>query len=211
MQKINEINQLLSYSLGFCISLCTIKSLRLLRFTRGLAHLRSTFERCFGELAAFSLFFLLIWFAFVQMMHLLHGSHLMAYSTLPKSMMSAFEIMLGKFDATQFIKTSPVMGSLVFIVYNVVIVYCILNIFISILTNAYAKVREADEKTKQFDLIDHLLERFTSRRVNNIAVNVKEASTNEYKSYFNTWDSVIDKLTLAISRVNKISILNIFY
>jgi hypothetical protein len=206
MQKINEINQLLTYSLGFCVSLCIIKSLRLLRFARGLAHLRLTFEHCFGELAAFSFFCLFIWFAFVQMMHLLHGSHLVAYSTLPKSMMSAFEIMLGKFDATQFIKTSPVMGSLVFVVYNVVIVYCVLNIFTSILTNAYAKVRESNEKTKQFDLIDHLLERFTSRQTNNIGVNAEKRSPDEYKSYFSTWDPVIERLTLSISRVNGILI-----
>ena len=192
MQKINASNQLLTYILGFCVSLCTIKSLKLLRFTRGLAHLRSTFVCCFGELATFTFFFSLIWFAFVQMMHLMHGSHLKAYSTLGKSMMSAFEITLGKFDATQFIKTSPVMGSLVFTAYNVVIIYCVLNIFVSILTNTYAKVRgqarddDCGEKKKQFDLVDHLLERFTARRMNKIGEKTKKVPLDEYKSYYGT-------------------------
>jgi hypothetical protein len=150
-------------------------------------------------------------------MHLMHGSHLKAYSTLGKSMMSAFEITLGKFDATQFIKTSPVMGSLVFTAYNVVIIYCVLNIFVSILTNTYAKVRgqarydDCGAMKKQFDLVDHLLERFKSQRMNKIGEKTKKVSLDEYKSYYGAYEHVINRLNFTVSRVNRISFLNIFY
>ena len=196
MQKLNEINQLLAHSLGICVALCTIKSLRLLRFQRGLAHLGSTIKYCLSELLGLSIFFFVIWISFVQIMFLLHGSHLLGYSTFVKSMLSAFEMMIGKFDATQLVMASPVMGSIVFITYNVVIVFGILNVFISVLTDAYKRVREGMTR-KTFDLMDHLIEKFfySSKMNRNVA--------NDYQDHFSKFGFVMDRLNMFLMRVNK--------
>ena len=157
LQKVNESNQVLTFSLGLCASLGTIKFLKILRFNRSIAQLGLTLKICFGELASFTVVFFFIWIAFVQLMYLIYGNDLEGYASMIKSMESAFLMMLGKFDATQFILHSPVLGGLIFSTYNVVILCFVLNIFITIITEAFDKIRlEAREKPNEFDLYDIL-------------------------------------------------------
>ena len=77
------------------------------------------------------------------------------YSSLLQSAKSAFQMMLGKLDASQFIKASYLLSPIVFSFYNIVILCFALNIFISIITNSFEAIRnEAKIKNLEFDLTD---------------------------------------------------------
>ena len=74
LQTVDGYNQVLTYSLGMCATLGTIKFLKMLRFNSNITILGVTLKICFDELASFSVVFFLIWISFVQLMHLIFGS-----------------------------------------------------------------------------------------------------------------------------------------
>jgi hypothetical protein len=154
LQKINECNQILTFSLGLCACFTTIKSLKLLRFNRNINYLSQTLKLCLNELISFSGLFFLFWIAFVQLMHLIYGPHYEGYSTMIKSMETAFLSILGKFDIMELTMASPVLGPIIFAAYFITSVYFALNIFISIIVEAFDKIRgEAKKKPNEFDLL----------------------------------------------------------
>jgi polycystin 1L2 len=154
LQNVNNCNQTLTYSLGICAALGTIKFLKMLRFNRNIAYLGMTLKTCFHELVFCSIVFLIIWIAFVQLMYFIFNKELREYASLIKSMESGFLTILGKFDAKQFLYgSSTILGPCVFASYNMVISYFILNIFVSIITETFDKIRHyAKDHPEQNDV-----------------------------------------------------------
>jgi len=156
LQRVNNCNQTLTFSLGLCSTFGTLKILKMLQFNKNIFLLSSTLRRCFGELTTFTFVFFLIWIAFVQLFYLIYGSQSIGYSSFIKSMESAFLTMIGKSNATDFIQIYPFLGPLIYSSYNVVILCFALNLFISIITETFDELRrELKEKPNDFDLIGY--------------------------------------------------------
>jgi hypothetical protein len=142
LQNVNNCNQILTYSLGICAALGTIKFLKMLRFNRHIVFLGMTLKFCFHELVFCSMAFFLIWIAFVQLMYFIFNKDLREYASPIKSMESGFLTILGKFDAKQFLYgTSTILGPCVFASYNIVMLTFVINIFVSIITDSFDKIR----------------------------------------------------------------------
>jgi polycystin 1L2 len=141
LQSVNDCNLTLTYSLGLCVAFSTIKYLKMLRFNKHISHLGLTLKSCLSELMSFSFILFLIWMAFVQLMYLFYGSYLGGYASLIKSAETAFVVMLGKFDSSEYMQQNTLIGPFIFSAYNIVMICFILNIFISIITDAFEKVR----------------------------------------------------------------------
>jgi hypothetical protein len=119
--------------------------------------LGQTLKICFGELLSFSCIFFVVWIAFVQLMYLIYGSHIKGYATFINSMETTFQVMLGKIDTRQTMMSNPTVTPFIIAAYNMAIVYIILNIFISIVTEAFVVVRgEAKKNPNEFDFHSHL-------------------------------------------------------
>jgi polycystin 1L2 len=162
LQNVNETNQILTYSLGVCAALGTIKFLKMLRFNRHISYLGMTLKTCFHELIFCSMAFFLIWIAFVQLMYFIYNKDLREYASPIKSMESAFLTILGKFDAKQFLYgTDSILGPLVFASYNMVILCFALNIFISIITDSFDKVRRdaKEHPEEEVDIFKYMKEK----------------------------------------------------
>ena len=108
---------------------------------------------CLKELIFCSMAFFLIWIAFVQLMYLIYNNNLQGYASPIKSMESAFITILGKFDAKQFLYgTSTILGPCVFASYNIVMLTFVLNIFVSIITDSFDKIRhDGKEHPEKYD------------------------------------------------------------
>ena len=67
---------------------------------------------------------------------------------------SAFITILGKFDAKQFLYgTSTILGPFVFASYNIVMLTFVINIFVSIITDAFDKIRhDAKDHPEKYDV-----------------------------------------------------------
>ena len=198
LQNINQCNQILVYSLGICTFLGSIKFLKMLRFSRNIAYMGETLRICFEELVSFGAICFVVWISFVQVMHLIFDTTIEGYSSIIHSMESAFLMMLGKFDTSHMVQVEPVLGPIIFCTYNIVILFFALNIFISIIAEAFNKVRhEAKEKNSlDFDFFDHILRKLTSSEI-------KQNKINGYRDFISIFPKRADSLCNYVIRVSK--------
>jgi len=201
LQKVNNCNQTLTYSLGLCSTFGTIKILKMIQFNRNIALLSATLRRCCGELISFSLFFFLIYMSFVQLFYLIYGSDLQSYSSFIYSMEGAFLMMLGKSSASDFIQANPILGPFIYACYNVVILCFALNIFISIITDAFDELREeAKIKPNEFDLLSYLISRikkFISKKPDS----EKIISLEKYNNHIELFPIQVERFANGVYRV----------
>ena len=134
-------------------------------------------------------------------MYLVYGSNLEGYSSILRSMEDAFLIMLGKANASEFILTYPLLGPIIYSSYNVVILYFALNIFISIITDAFDKLREEmKENPNELNLTNCLylkLKKFFLKKSNFDTL----TSPDKYKDVLGTFPEHINKLNEHLIRV----------
>jgi len=206
LQKVNDCNQTLTFSLGWCAFLGTIKFLKMLRFNQNIAHLGMTLKFCFAELIFCSMAFFLIWVAFVQLMYLIYGGDLLEYASLTKSMMSAFLTILGKFDAKQFLNMRySFMGPMVFASYNMIILCFVVNIFISIITDSFDQVRRnaKENPDSEIDLFKYLAEKwrenFSKKKFG--TKKKQKISYENYTDYLSSFQIQINRLVEFIAGV----------
>ena len=203
LQKINYWNQALGSLLGLCAYLGTLKFLKLLRFNKKISYLASTLGYCLREIVGFSLVFLLIWLAFVQLMFLVFYQKLSNYSTFVTSMETSFEIMLGKFDVKPLLLADSVFGPLLFCVYNLMIVMITLNIFISIINDSFEAVRrDTALQSNEFEVVEYILGKISAGLFANSKVHEQELETpDKYKDSVYMFPVKIDKLVKAMKKV----------
>ena len=203
LQTVNDYNQILTFSLGLCSTFGSIKFLKLLRFNKSISLLGLTLKDCFGELVSFTVIFFIVWIAFVQIMYLVYGCDLAGYSSFTKSMETAFQVMLGKFDVSQM--SSTILGPIIFSLYNIVVIYFALNIFISIIMESFEKLREKamENPHDDFDFLTYA------------AVKVKSAfqkkkfvlpSQDKYKDHLSSFPRIVDSFVDYIYKVMKMKI-----
>jgi polycystin 1L2 len=205
LQSINESNQILTYSLGVCSFSGTLKILKMLRFSRNIAYMGASLRKCFSELISFSMVFFGAWIAFVQLWHLIFGMQIEGYSTITRSMESAFLMMLGKFDTSDIQRLQPFLGPIIFCAYNIVILFFALNIFISIIAEAFNLVRHEDGANgddSYFDLFEHVVKKFFGHE--NKSETNEELIVNQvckYKDHLSILPNRIDRLINFVYRV----------
>ena len=201
LQKVNDYNQILTYCLGLCASIGTIKLLKMLRFNQNIAILGMTLKHCFEELASFTLVFFIIWISFVQLMFLIFNQRLAGYLSIEKSMASAFEIMIGKLSATQFLESNQYLGPIIISAYCSVVLFFALNIFVSIIIDSFEKIRsEAKIDPEKFGFLGHILGKF--RRFFRKKTN--QSLHTEYKSHLEILPTQVDKIINLILKVNNL-------
>jgi polycystin 1L2 len=130
-------NDELSICLGLVCFLATLKFFKLLRFYPRISLLFDTLRGASRDLVSFSVVFLVVWIAFVQLFYILLNNKLSQFQSLLTSMETCFQICLGKFQAT-LNETLPIM---VYVFYHLVIIFTMLNLFIAIIVDAFDDAR----------------------------------------------------------------------
>jgi hypothetical protein len=201
LQQVNAYNQTLTFSLGLCSTLGSIKFLKMLRFNKNISFLGLTLKNCFGELISFTFVFFIIWFSFVQVMYLVYGTDIEGYSSIINSMETTFQIMLGKIDVSRIQQDELViLGPIIFSAYNVAVIFFVLNIFISIITGSFDKVRaEAKLDKDRFDFMKYMWNKIKASLKNEKQDKVKNKQYLEKNDFLNS----VDNLNNFIIRVNR--------
>jgi hypothetical protein len=207
MNKANYCNQGFGLCLAFCCCLSTVKFLKLFRFNMKLSALSRTLKYSMKELIGFTTIFFLIWISFVQVMYLIFHEKASGYSTIIKSMETSFEIMLGKFDVRSLVQANLYFGSLIFFFYNIMIVFIMLNIFISIVSSAFQQVRKDNYlKENDFEMLDYLLKKiklfFNVSIMNEDAeIRSKEKLTSSYLTNVDLFPDKVNLILLTLGQV----------
>jgi len=149
LQYISYCNDLLQMFLGFCAAFGTIRFIKLLRFNKKIIVFIQAFSHSLKELLSFGLIFIILWFSFVQTMYLIFNEKSGQFASLVTSMETLFQLILGKFDVLPIIKANAALGSVFYILYNILVVFMLINIFFSILTDNYNEARMSNDLDRQ--------------------------------------------------------------
>jgi hypothetical protein len=199
LQDISLWNEVFGYSIAICAFLGTIKFLKFLTFNKIIGYLSATLKLSLNSLFSFMIIFFILWFAFIQLQYLLYSSFLLRYSTIIYSMTSGFLTILGShFDTLEKILENPAtrfIGPLVFIFYMVFIVFILLNVFVTIITENFSYLRSKDKKSKNdFELKYFLRDQLET---------YKEAR-NEYDSNAIDYTKYMDHVTYFPIKINEL-------
>ncbi|XP_071943837.1 polycystin family receptor for egg jelly-like [Antedon mediterranea] len=153
--------QMYYYILGFILFISTAKFLKLLRFNRRMLLLSNTISCCWLELLLFLMVFLIIFAAYASCGYLLFGSTLKDYSSYLTTLESLFATLLGKFDFLSMQEENRVLGALFFFSFMMTIVFILMNMFLTIINEAFSQTRADNERlNNELEMLDFMINRF---------------------------------------------------
>ena len=161
-QYVGWWNELLTYMIGWVVFLSTIKFLLLLRFNKRIGLLGATLQEAAKSLSAFSVLFGVFFFAFCCLFYGVYGSELLSYATIIITAETLLSTMLGKFEYDEMrTSTAGYGGSFMFLLYICVMAFIVLNMFISILNESFAVVKDdVAKQNNDYEIIDFMIYRF---------------------------------------------------
>ena len=208
-QYIATSEQNLNYFLAFCAAFVTLRFLKVLRFYKRIALFLESFKMSLTEIFSFAVLFTLFWLSFVQAIFLLMNNQTYEFSTLVKSMENCFQIMLGKFNGKTFLVSNSILLPILLSLYNLIVVFVLVNIFVSILIYHY-------NFTKKYGSLDEQNPRLLNYMWSKVKPWIfwrKESEFDEKKSekvYIELLDSLPIRFDFILKRFNEVFFLNFY-
>ena len=110
--------------------------------SKEVANLSYTLTRAGKDCALFLIIFCFVLFAYAQAFHISFGTDISDYSTLLNAIFGLFKTLLGDFDFEAIQEVNQILGPLLFITFEVVCYFVMLNMFLAILNKAYSDVMD---------------------------------------------------------------------
>ncbi|XP_078692953.1 polycystin-2-like protein 1 [Branchiostoma floridae x Branchiostoma belcheri] len=141
--------QVSTYLQGLLISFSTLKFIRLLRFNSHVHALSVIMGKSLKPITNFMFTVAIVLMAFILLMGLTQGASSNEYKSLSSTLQSLLLMMLGSFDFDALSSGHRILGPLVFFLYQVVVQFILLSIFMVILFDVY---ENEDMTTNPYDL-----------------------------------------------------------
>jgi polycystin 1L2 len=155
MRFVSYLNETLDICVALCISLSTLKLMKILELNVRLSLLASLVKCCFSDFVSFGVMFLISWMAFVQIFYLVYNDKVRSFSSILKSMQTCFEILLGKFDSVPMMQAHNTVGIITFVIYHFIILFIMVNLFVSIVIDNFLTVkRDSKKHFENFDVVE---------------------------------------------------------
>ena len=142
------LNEIDGYFVAALVFLTTIKFLRLLKYQSYIKLLEHVFASFSHNMSRFMIEFSLWFTPFVIAAYLIFGAYLKHFSSFITSFESILNTLLGAHLFYYLQETDRIMGPLIFVGFNMVMVFLLLNIFVSIITSSFDR-KPDDEFTKE--------------------------------------------------------------
>jgi len=204
LQYIASYDQNMTYFFAACAAFVTLRFIKVLRFNKRIILFLEAFKRSLKDLFSFGIVFLVVFMSFVQAIYFLMNSETYEFSSIHKAMETCFQIILGKFNANAFLLSKSFLAPFLFSIYNVVMLFLMINIFVTILMEHYNLTRE-DESLNIHD--PHLFSYLISK-VRTLMFwrkdNKKEDETKVHV-YIDVIESLPSRFDDIVARLNKVS------
>jgi len=92
-------------------------------------------------------------------MFIIYNEKSIGYATFIKSMESNFQIILGKFNLNTIVESNFTLGAIIFSTYNILIVFVLTNVVITIISTSFIKLRAQNKNNKEISLVAHFFKR----------------------------------------------------
>ena len=149
-----------SVLLALVVFLATMKLLRIVKFNEHVSILAWTIRFSRGPLVSYSIIFLVQVLAFALLGNLLFTNDNYMYSTIPRTLVNCFEMILGKgVDFDELKGSHEISGPLYILSYNAVITILVMNFFIAILCDSFAEAQEKNlEGNEDTEITEHMVD-----------------------------------------------------
>lgn len=203
-------NQLFTYIVGWVVFLATLKFMKLLRFNKRMSLLSTTLRESAPGLLNFSLVFWIFFLAFVQVFYLLYFKQLQEFSNFVTGAETGFLMMMGQFDFERMKRIQPIIFPIVFSLFVVTITFILINMFLSILNETFATVREdLDKQSNDYEIVDFMVGRFktwtgigaSSVSPEDMSKKPKPGDSDNPEGQIENFPDKVDKLLNSISQV----------
>lgn len=145
-------------TLGFAVFCAFLKFLKLLRFNRRMSMLVQTVKVSSGPLFSFFFMFLLFFMAYTQTAFLIFGPVNEDYSSFVVAAETMLSMTLGGFDFIGLQDANRLVGPIFFISYMVFIFLVLVNVFVSIVNDAFAEVSsDVAKQTNKHEVVDYIV------------------------------------------------------
>ncbi|XP_047140242.1 polycystin-1-like protein 2 isoform X4 [Hydra vulgaris] len=169
------------YVVALIVFFVTLKFIKLLRFNQRVSMLSSTLNVAWYPFSMFGIIFFIILCSVITTASIVFGPLLEGYQNYFKAIGSIVSLLLGKFSYYQFEKANSVLGPIFFFGFNFIVLWIVMNIFVSILNDAFSIVREdIQNKANEYEMVEFVLDHFKGWfgwRVPKMVV-----STNQYNN-----------------------------
>ena len=181
---------LYNYFLGFCVFFASIRLIKLFAFNKRIIVFIVAFRRSFNELASFGLIFVIMWLDFVQVIYILLNYESLQFSSFSSSMSTCFQIILGKFNSGTFYRSNFILSPWIFVFYNVIIVFSLTNLLVSILAE-YFELAQQDQELEREDpeLFTYLANYLLFWKSSSVL-----SENPIYRTHINTMDQKFEKI-----------------
>jgi len=137
------------YELGaqlnaFCAFLVVLRTFEYLAISEPVQHLIRTLGLAAPECVSFTIMFLIIFYSFALMAHIVFGFINPEFSALSFSTITLLIMQLGEFDYGALVEANSFYAPIFFIMFNIVIVFVLLNVFVGIIADAYEAAKHID-------------------------------------------------------------------
>jgi hypothetical protein len=110
---------------------------KLYKFQDQLRELSDTFAAAWTDLYHFMIMWLLVFAGFSLIGHIMFGQHMMDYSSVLRSFVTQFEMMMNNYDYVAMSRIAPFFAPIYLIMFVFIASICLINILVAILMDAY--------------------------------------------------------------------------
>ncbi|XP_043837143.1 polycystic kidney disease protein 1-like 3 [Dromiciops gliroides] len=155
-----QVTSALTYLLGFLVLLTTIRLWSLLRLNPRLQIVSTTLKRAWDEVTGFLLIILILMTGYSIAFNILFGWSISDYRTFFNSAVTIVGLLMGIFDSHEVVTLDPVLGSFLIITSVVLLVFVIVNLFVSAIMLTFCKERKSI--MKEAPLTEILLQKLSN-------------------------------------------------
>ena len=151
-------NETFIYLVSFVCFVSILECLNLLRFNVRLSMLARTLRTCSTDLAAFSFTFITVFLAFVQFAFIAFSSTMEIYKGFITACESMVGHLLGDLDMNRMRELHGLFGVAFYIVFICLMMFIVLNMFFSIMGDAFSTVKEKlKTEPNEYEMLDFIM------------------------------------------------------
>ena len=177
-QHVVFYNQYFMKFLAFVTFFTQLQLLNLLRYNKSISKLSGVLSLSATSLISFAVYALIIFMAFTSTAYL-SFSKLSAYSSFLETVESLVQAMLGKFDFQDLVNVYGEGAGCFLLIYLLVIVMVILNMFMSILNPYFHVVMVNPPLDPDYQIMEHFLQTFKD-----LVMNRKSSGSHKHGNFF---------------------------
>ncbi len=159
-----------------------VKLIFILRFNRRISMLASTLKHSAKDMATFSIVFSIVMAAYSSFAYVTLGGKLADYATFLTTIQSLFAMILGSFNYEEITRAHPILGPIFFFSFVVVMMFILLNMFLSIINDTFTQVKaDANKQSNDYEIIDFMFARFQTFTGLNISKAIEKMKHKYFK------------------------------